>query len=1853
MSHLTSETTETKPSIATATTPITRSRAARLQSTTIDQKDEEIQELRMMVEQLEIERANMVKKLHKVKVKEEKHHDDVVDTLSTAAGRNAHREAGALDVVDGGVGSGNVSSDDDDEVMYGSDVEEVEAPIVLPKIPHSLKTFSGLSGSSVRTWLQQYDTIRLPFHWSDRVSVAVCAMHLTDRAQQWYTDEGRKKSVSRSWSTFKKALLNRFTPTVNQLFIPKYTQNCSQRMGEKSVDFLDRVRTELRDLGVDNEEWVVRVFSSGLHDWIMEPLTMLVGKDYKISAKELVDHCTRIELSKAIRHGTHFDQHRRNGVGDGGGYNKPMMKNYMNDHPRKRDAGPIQGYAKIGGMVTSNEKLQLSRNNQCRLCGDSGHWAKECPKRQGMRPGGVNVAVNVGNGKVCSHCGKNGHLVDDCYTLKNEQKRKEGAYPPRGGNGAPPPGRAAIRSVQVQEQGQHSVRTLSMAVNSVKHAEAGVFSVQVWVGGRKTIATLDSGADQVSCLNDDHFQWMAAMGLGRWKLEQNPERLVSAGGASLECRGTIILPVRMLSTGGWKEMDVCFHVVKGLNVPCLLGSNFFLMCTTRLDWEVLDEAYMLLWTKDKVYINVRKETPTSTHVDTGIHEVEGRVLLRRISSDGYAHSWPRERFPNLYLEPENLFNAKELYGVDASGNSTYVSQAAREEARLLAIQQRGSEVKSDVEVEDTPSGHDSPPLKRARSVMCIRLAHDVRLAPNSVTAVPHARVFCSRDMRNGSTVMAHGNAKLYQDGVMVAHSAHQVSSGKDVKLVLQVTNTTPHTVTYRRGQLVGAIEEVDIMSCKEQEEIEKSTDVYQDILSQVEEKIQETSDDSALRSRHDQALIMQTLSKFTHVFDDRFMGEARQQGEVVQHVINTGFAPPRRAHPYRQSPAMEEIVKKEIDKQLDTGVVVHSNSPWASPIVMVKKKDGTWRMCVDYRGLNALTVPDVYPLPAIDQLLYNMRDAKVFTTMDLQSAYNQIAVAPPDRAKTAFIHRTGLYEYTRMPFGLRNAPSTFQRFMNMIMGTGDAAMQIYVMVYLDDVVIFSSDISEHCVHLHQVLSILSRHGLKLKLSKCEFGRNRIHYLGHVLDADGVHVDPAKVSAVADMPLPTKVLELQSFLGMCGYYRRFIDKYSTIAAPLHNLLRQDVTWKWEQVHSQACQQLKQALVSAPVLVMPDYNKPFIIQTDASGVGIGAVLCQLHEVDGKMVEKPTAYVSRGLKKHEKNYSVTHLELLAVVWSLKQFRHYVLGKKFLLQTDHIALESIRKTKDLSGRMARWILVLQEYEFDVQYRKGKENANADALSRLPVDTVDINVNMVSIRSMSIIDRQLMHEQQLDPTFGPLYQMVLDREEKEEHKGNESNITLSDTGLTQFVLVSHVLHHIHMMNNRTHIDQSILQVCLPESMRADILKEMHDAVFSGHLSTAKTYGRILHRYFWFGMYEDIKNYCESCVVCSRRKTPHRQGNIPMLSPQADRLTQYGSCQCVALDVIGPITMSNGQTSYILTMVDLYTRGGRAAAMRQQKTKNIAEAFLIHWVCIYGFPQTIVSDNGPGFASQVMKAAMRMCGVKIHYTLPYHPESNGACERLNATIINMLSSYTQDTQSGWATYLPFIVFAYNTSIHSITGFSPYRLLYGREAVIGSESWLRSSTHGANESESYPTYLQKIQHDMAMSHQLIEQRVSQAADERNNINEQMRVVSTYNIGDQVYVYWPPRSSKQNKISGKLISPYRGPFTVTHQFNVVSYRVKENGTGKHASVHVSRMKKAVERNRELESNTNDDQHDIIEHKYDADMNTARDHGIHEHTRTQRQQRNEQYQQEQMQQQHDSVSQQEQELEEGEVPPLRVHQ
>ena len=1075
--------------------------------------------------------------------------------------------------------------------------------------------------------------------------------------------------------------------------------------------------------------------------------------------------------------------------------------------------------------------------------------------------------------------------------------------------------------------------------------------------------------------------------------------------------------------------------------------------------------------------------------------------------------------------------------------------------------------------------------------------------------------------------MAEGTDELAHEGIVVACSIHPVSGWTAIRpsdMVLQISNTTNTTIKLKKGRHIANLEQVAVGDTPdpirsitagehlraEQQERESSMDKYEELASAIQDRINEDSSISAIQTPTQRKLVLDALLSYTHLFDDRNLGAARNGKDIVEHQINTGSHPPIYQHARRQPPALEAAIDAEIAAGKAAGIIQDSCSPWASPIVMVRKPNGKWRMCIDYRRLNAITVADVYPLPPIDQMLYNMGNSKVFSAMDLQSAYHQIVVAEQDREKTAFIHRSGLYEYVRMPFGLRNAPATFQRFMNMMLASSEPGIRRCVMAYLDDVIVFSNSIEEHAEHLSSVLAMLSRHGLKLQLSKCTFAVTRTKYLGHVLDGEGVHVDPSYVKGVTDMPLPSSVKELQSFLGLTGYYRRFINSYSEIALPLYSLLRKDVKWEWTEQHTQAVNTLKRALTSAPVLVMPDYTKRFIVQTDASYAGVGAVLAQTHTIDGKEVERPIAFVSRSLKPAEKNYSVTHLELLGVMFAVKQFRHYILGSNFLIQTDHRALNGLMTSTDLSGRLQRWLTALQEYlPFEITYRKGKVNANADALSRLPVPQPDV-VRLVADESGNVKLAEIGYKQQGDPDWQHIYKFKAQGVPPAHLSGKD--LIKFERDCEQYIVTDGVLSRVYHLNGKSQLDNTVLQLCVTKSMVPSILKEMHDDL-GGHLSAGKTYGKLQQRYYWKNMAKDTIDYCRSCEVCARRKDPHRRPGVPLLSPQLDHLTNYGPMQCIALDTIGPMTTSAGNC-IILTIVDYYTRQGAAIPLRRQTTANLVTSVHEKWFNVHGFPKLIVCDNGPGFKSKTMQEALKLLGVQIHYVSPYHPQSNGVCERLNGTLINMLASYTNnDNQNRWTQFIQMVVFAYNTSIHSATGFTPYFLTHGREASIGSDAALSLNA----DVRALPDYVRDMQRDLAFAHQNILDRVQQAAGDREKLNDELKSLAEFQPGDQVYVYAPPKSADGN--SRKLMSPYHGPYTVIGQTGRVTYTLRNNHTNKKTSAHVTLMKRAIERPAHLVPASasgpaapavalaaTDVQSSVVE---------PASHGVSRHTRTQR--------------------------------------
>ena len=452
--------------------------------------------------------------------------------------------------------------------------------------------------------------------------------------------------------------------------------------------------------------------------------------------------------------------------------------------------------------------------------------------------------------------------------------------------------------------------------------------------------------------------------------------------------------------------------------------------------------------------------------------------------------------------------------------------------------------------------------------------------------------------------------------------------------------------------------------------------------------------------------VRQFLVKYANLFakDDFDLGKV----ESVQHEIKTGDAVPIKQPPRRLPVHMQEEVDKHVESMIQKGVVQPSSSPWASPVVLVKKKDGTTRFCIDYRKLNDITVKDAYPLPLIDQSLDHLAGAKWFSTLDLFSGYWQVTVNPNDRPKTAFATRHGLYEFSVMPFGLCNAPATFERLMERVL----SGLQFDIcLVYLDDIIVTARTFDEMINNLSKVFDRLSAAGFKLKAKKCDLFARKVEYLGHVITEDGIATSASKTKAIDEWSVPSNASEVRSFLGLCSYYRKFVSGFAEIASPLHALTTKGKDFKWTEECQHSFEALRRALVISPILASPNFSKSFILDTDASDKSIGAVLSQ--NIEGK--ERVCAYASRTLSKSERKYCVTRKELLAVVHFIKYFRHYLYGHKFLVRTDHSSLKWLMHFKNPENQLARWLDILSQYDFEIEHRPGRLHRNADALSRVP----------------------------------------------------------------------------------------------------------------------------------------------------------------------------------------------------------------------------------------------------------------------------------------------------------------------------------------------------------------------------------------------------------------------------------------------------------------------------------------------------------------------------------------------------------
>ena len=757
---------------------------------------------------------------------------------------------------------------------------------------------------------------------------------------------------------------------------------------------------------------------------------------------------------------------------------------------------------------------------------------------------------------------------------------------------------------------------------------------------------------------------------------------------------------------------------------------------------------------------------------------------------------------------------------------------------------------------------------------------------------------------------------------------------------------------------------------------------------------------------------------------------------------------------------------------LQRGVIEPSTSAWASNLVLVAKPNGTTRACVDYRMLNAKTTRDAYPLPRIDECLDSLSDACWFSTMDLNSGFWQIEMSQDDKEKTAFVTTLGLFQFRVMPFGLVNAPSTFERLMECVL---KGLQWTECLVYMDDIISYSHTFDEGLKRLATILVRLKEANLKLKPGKCIFFQKQVKFLGHIVSSDGIQTEPEKISAVKNWPVPRNAKQIRSFLGLCSYYRRFVKNFAEIAKPLHELYEKNTKFLWTPECQKSFESLKDSLTSSPILGFPIPSVQFILDTDASNQSVGAVLSQ----DQNGTERVVAYMSQAMNRHQKSYCVTRKELLAVVTALRKFHHYLYGQDVLLRTDNAAVSWVRNLKNPTGQMARWLQEIETFNLTVTHRPGRKHQNADALSRSPCkvcakqeanqegdDTEDSDSDVmipvpltkptedqsirvttrrhrdpVNLSNQEILEgwnpEDLKRLQMEDPSIGLLLINLTegkDRPKWDEISHNSSAFKVLWRQWERLKIVNGILYREFLDHDS---GKSEMHLIVPEKKKSDVLHYFHDIPTAAHLGAEKMTERIKHSFYWPSMSKEILNYCKSCDLCVSRKTSQKSNKAP--------LGQYlvgEPMERVALDVLGPLPVSNKGNKYILVMSDCFTKWTEAIAIPDQESRTIITTFINEIVCRFGTPLQIHSDQGRNFESKAFKDMCEFLHIDKTRTSSMRPQANGSVERFNRTLATMLTMFCEQEQKTLGTDFPQVMMAYRASVNSSTGKTPNLMMLG-------------------------------------------------------------------------------------------------------------------------------------------------------------------------------------------------------------------
>ena len=840
---------------------------------------------------------------------------------------------------------------------------------------------------------------------------------------------------------------------------------------------------------------------------------------------------------------------------------------------------------------------------------------------------------------------------------------------------------------------------------------------------------------------------------------------------------------------------------------------------------------------------------------------------------------------------------------------------------------------------------------------------------------------------------------------------------------------------------------------------------------------------------------------------------------IAKHVIRVhSSVAPIYIAPYRKSHFERNILKEHINEMLDAGIIEPSSSAWSAPVLMIPKSDGSQRFCVDYRRLNAVTITETWPMPRSSDIFDNLSGSNYFSTLDLKSGYWQVIIDEESREKTGFSTPDGHYQFKRMAFGLKNAPADFSRIMHIVFKKFS-----FVEIYLDDITIHSKTLDEHFKHIREVIKACKEASLSLNIKKCNWCAIEISLLGHIISRQGVAMDPKKISAIKDRKAPKNVKDVQVFLGICNYYRRFIKNFAGIALPLTVLLQKDTPFVWADLTNKAFEDLKAALTTYPVLRMPDLTKEFTLFTDASGYALGAVLSQKDD-EGK--EHVLAYASRTIRGAELHYGITEKECLAVIWAVKQFRIYLYGTKFTIITDHSALAWLMNIQDPTGKLARWAIYLQIYHFDIIHRKGILHTNADTLSR-PVLENSIKDGsyeklVCTLKAINVNNSTALIDPSEDENL--LYRLKFG---KFRDGLNAKNVRRINGIIENFKLIDDKLFMLKKGSSSEYLEVPRL------GERKDKILEAHRL---GHFQTESTVNRLNEEYTWRGLENDVEEAIARCKQC------HENHTVTPSHHPAQATDIFHIHQRVGIDlVLGLPETTEGYVGCMVT-TEYLSKWPTVVPIKTKSAVEIADK-LIDYISMYGPPKEILTDQGTEFNNALVAAILNKIGVAHRITSAYNPQTNGQTDRFNGVFVECLCKYSAEDTLEWPKWLPFVCMSYRSRVHSTTGFTPYELLFGRK-MLKFKNW--TDPMGQNETESLKERSKEIRKLVEVNyvkalenidHAQVNQKLEQ--DKRNKIK-----VDRLPIGTKVYV-------AVKGIKGKLYPKYRGPFKVIEVTKLGNY------------------------------------------------------------------------------------------------------